>query len=318
MAEGGPVPDFIEQEMSGFASVFWKYFGFFLTFIHQISIFYTAGCFQNSFENTPAFPIKYFIQEVSMSKHDSHSGQKPVDSLSQEQPSVKAASADVNMAENAAAKTEEGSAVENAAAKADDKAVEGSPEDKIAELEAQLADAKDQFLRKAADFENFRKRMNQEKQNAIDFANQSLLLDLIPIIDDFERAIHAATAVAAATTVADAALAANPAGDPQAAPAGNTAADTAAQSAPDSLLEGINMIEKRLISQLESKWGLKRFDSAGEPFDPNRHEALMMEKSAEITEPVVKEDLLKGYMLKDRVIRSAKVKVLMPETSSAG
>ncbi|MDR1239164.1 MAG: nucleotide exchange factor GrpE [Treponema sp.] len=154
------------------------------------------------------------------------------------------------------------------------------PEEIIADLEARLADAKDQFLRKAADFENFRKRMIREKQDAIDFANQSLLLDLIPIIDDFERAIQSA----------------------------GSSQDF------NSLYEGIGMIEKRLISQLETKWGLKRFDSAGEPFDPNRHEALMMEKSAEITEPVVKEDLLKGYMLKDRVIRSAKVKVCMPET----
>ena len=122
--------------------------------------------------------------------------------------------------------------------------------------------------------------MNQEKQNAIDFANQSLFLDIIPIIDDFERAIQSA------------------------------------ESSKDftALLDGITMIEKRLTSQLESKWGLKRFASAGEPFDPNRHEALMMEKSADITEPVVQEDFIKGYLLKDRVIRAAKVKVLMPET----
>jgi molecular chaperone GrpE len=150
----------------------------------------------------------------------------------------------------------------------------------VADLEARLAEAKDQFLRKAADFENFRKRMIREKQEAVDFANQALLLDLIPIIDDFERAIQSA----------------------------GTSKDF------NSLYEGIGMIEKRLTSQLETKWGLKRFDSAGEPFDPNRHEALMMEKSAKIDEPVVQEDLLKGYTLKDRVIRSAKVKVLMPET----
>jgi molecular chaperone GrpE len=162
------------------------------------------------------------------------------------------------------------------------------PQETIADLEARLAEAKDQYLRKAADFENFRKRMIREKQDAIDFANQALLLDLIPVIDDFERAIQSAA----------------------------TSEDF------KSLYEGISMIEKRFSSQLESKWGLKRFDSAGEPFDPNRHEALMMEKSAEIDEPVVKEDLLKGYTLKDRVIRSAKVKVLMPGTdaqnSSAG
>ena len=156
---------------------------------------------------------------------------------------------------------------------------------KIAGLEAQLAESRDQLLRKAADFENFRKRMNQEKQNAIDFANQSLLLDIIPVIDDFDRAIQSAEGSVELTGL----------------PAGKT------------MLDGIVMIEKRLTSQLEGKWGLKRFNSAGEPFDPNRHEAMMMEKSPDVQEPVVQEDFVKGYMLKDRVIRPAKVKVLMPE-----
>jgi molecular chaperone GrpE len=163
---------------------------------------------------------------------------------------------------------------------AQEQAKELTPEEKIAELEAQLAETRDQLLRKAADFENFRKRTSQEKQSAIEYANQSLLLDIIPIIDDFERAIIA----------------------------GESAADIS------SFLDGIKMIEKRLTSQLESKWGLKSFDSAGQPFDPNMHEALMMEKSPEASEPVVQEDLFKGYYLKDRVIRPAKVKVLMPET----
>jgi len=161
---------------------------------------------------------------------------------------------------------------------------EGS-DDKIAELEAQLAESRDQFLRKAADFENFRKRMNQEKQNAIEFANQTLLLDIIPVIDDFQRAIQSAEA----------------------------SAELAELPAGKAMLDGITMIEKRLMSQLEAKWGLKRFNSAGEPFDPNRHEAMMMEKSPDVKEPVVQEDLVKGYTLKDRVIRAAKVKVIMPE-----
>jgi len=158
-------------------------------------------------------------------------------------------------------------------------AAPATPEEKIAELEVKLAETHDQFLRKAADFENFRKRMNQEKQSAIEFANQSLLLDIIPIIDDFERAIQA----------------------------GETSTDYT------GLLEGVKMIEKRLASQLEAKWGLKRFNAAGQPFDPNIHEALYMEKSSEAKEAVVQEDLVKGYMLKERVIRAAKVKVLMPE-----
>jgi len=73
------------------------------------------------------------------------------------------------------------------------------------------------------------------------------------------------------------------------------------------------MTENRLYSLLESKWGLKRFDSGGCPFDPERHEALIMDKSPEVGEATVTEDLIKGYTLKDRVIRTAKVKVLMPE-----
>ena len=166
---------------------------------------------------------------------------------------------------------------------APEQAVDLTPEEKIAELEAQLAANHDQLLRKAAEFENFRKRMNQEKQSSIEYANQSLLLDIIPLIDNLERAIQA----------------------------GETSSDHAA------FLDGVKMIEKQLITQLESKWGLKRFNSAGEPFDPNKHEALMMEKSPDVSEAVVQEDLIKGYLLKERVIRAAKVKVLMPEEQEA-
>jgi molecular chaperone GrpE len=155
-------------------------------------------------------------------------------------------------------------------------------EDRAADLEAQLAEAKDQFLRKAADFENFRKRMNREKQDAIDFANQSLLLDLIPILDDFDRALRSA------------------------------------ESSQDfnALYEGVGMIAKRLSSTLDGKWGLKGYSSTGMAFDPNFHEALMMEKSSAVSEQTVQMDLLRGYTLKDRVIRSAKVKVLVPDPSA--
>jgi molecular chaperone GrpE len=192
------------------------------------------------------------------------------------------------MSENNTVQTEEPIPGQEAAACEAKAAPEGddpqnqSPEEQIRALEAKLQEANDNYLRKAADFENFRKRMNREKQEAIDFANQNLLLDLIPIIDDFERAIKSA--------------------------------ENAVSTSPEfkSLYDGITMIEKRLLSQLENKWGLKRFDSAGEVFDPNRHEAIMMEKSANTEEPMVQEDFIKGYTLKERVIRSAKVKVLMP------
>ena len=154
-----------------------------------------------------------------------------------------------------------------------------SLEQKCAELEAKLAELNDQYLRKAADFENYRKRANREKQEIGEFANQNLILDLLPVLDDFERAIKSA----------------------------DTSKDFT------GFYEGVIMIQKRLSSELENKWGLKRFESAGEPFDPNRHEALQMERAPDIEEPVVKEDFLKGYTLKERVIRFAKVKVIMPE-----
>jgi molecular chaperone GrpE len=173
---------------------------------------------------------------------------------------------------------------ENDAAGVDSTGCFAVQQKKIEELEQKLAEVNDQYLRKTADFENFRKRIVKEKQEAVEFANQSLLLDLIAILDDFERAINSA------------------------------ASSAKAEADFETFRDGIVMIEKRLISQLENKWGLKRFDSAGMPFDPSRHEALFMEKSAGVSEPTVQEDFAKGYTLKDRVVRTAKVKVLMPET----
>lgn len=155
---------------------------------------------------------------------------------------------------------------------------------RLAEVEAELADTKDQLLRKAADFDNYRKRTNLEKQKSIEFANESLLMDIIPIMDDFERALASA----------------------------GSSPELAELPAGKAMLDGISMIEKYLVSQLEDRWGLKRFGSVGEPFDPKLHEALVMDKSPEVAEPTVMEEFVRGYMLKDRLIRAAKVKVLMP------
>ena len=222
-----------------------------------------------------------------MSKH-----KKPEDA--EKAAEIKAAldQADQNQAE-ASLRDDTGQA--EAAIKADSIQAENAPatpEDQIADLEIKLAEANDQYLRKAADFENFRKRMIREKQDAIEYANQSLLLDLIETIDDFERALLSAEA-----TIAK----------------GETS-----EQAFKAFYEGIVMIEKRLCSQLESKWGLKRYVSAKQAFDPNFHEAVMMEKSPDITDPVVEEEFSKGYTLKERVVRHAKVKVLMPENREQG
>jgi molecular chaperone GrpE len=150
-------------------------------------------------------------------------------------------------------------------------------EEKIKQLESENSDLKNQYLRKQADFENFRKRMFREKEDAIKYANSNLLLDLVTIIDDFERAIKA----------------------------GEGSEDI------ESFRQGIELIEKQLTGTLERKWGLKRFDSEGEVFDPEKHEAIATEETNH-EESIVLEDYLKGYYLHDRVLRHAKVKVSMP------
>jgi molecular chaperone GrpE len=149
---------------------------------------------------------------------------------------------------------------------------------RVKELEDENSELKDQYLRKQADFENFRKRMSREKADAIAYANKQLLLDIVTIIDDFERAIKSA----------------------------EESRDF------DSFHEGVALIEKQFTSMLERKWGLKRFDSEGEEFDPQKHEAVMTDEDADHDKPVVVEDYQKGYFLNDKVLRSAKVKVAVP------
>jgi molecular chaperone GrpE len=161
---------------------------------------------------------------------------------------------------------------------------EKSMTEKITALEAENADLKDKFLRKYADFENFKKRTNREREESAKYSNAMLLLDIVNTIDNFERAIKSA------------------------------------EDAKDfkNFHSGIALIEKQLVSILEKKWGLERFSAKGAPFDPERHEAIMSEQSPQAETTVVTEDFQSGYLLHGRVLRPAKVKVLQPhqETKS--
>lgn len=158
------------------------------------------------------------------------------------------------------------------------------PAERLDQLRGQIAKLQDELLRKQADFENFRKRINRDKEEAIKFANKGLLLDLTAVLDDFERASSAA-----------------------------------AQSEDFATLRsGIELIEKQLLNTLQRKWGLTRFESAGQPFDPERHEALASAPSADHTETTVIEDYQKGYTLHGRVIRAARVRVVTPQERAAG
>lgn len=155
---------------------------------------------------------------------------------------------------------------------------EPTPEEKIAALEKENADLKDQLLRRAADFDNYRKRTIKEKQDAYDYANTALLQDLLESLDNLERTVDAA----------------EKADDPKA------------------IADGVKIIGSSLVSMLESKYNLSAFGQAGDDFDPSMHEAIGSVQD-EVEKPVLKEVYLKGYKLKDRVIRNAKVMVTMPK-----
>jgi molecular chaperone GrpE len=158
----------------------------------------------------------------------------------------------------------------------------GSPADRLLALEAEALDLRDKLLRKQADFENFRKRMIRERDEAARYANAALLTDVIATIDDFERAIRSA----------------------------EESRDF------DSFLQGVSMIEKQLLETLESRWGLRRFTSVGEGFDPNRHEAVLRVEGPAEARPTVVEDYQRGYFLHERVLRPARVKVMVPAQAS--
>lgn len=151
-----------------------------------------------------------------------------------------------------------------------------------AELEEKNKELYDQYLLARADHENYRKHMIKEKQEAFDYANANLLSDLLESLDNFDRALDAA---AAATDVA-------------------------------SVVEGVKMIKNQLVSMLENKYNLAGYGEKGDAFDPNIHEAIGS-MAGPVAEPICSEVYLKGYKLKERVIRYAKVMVQKPDGSVA-
>ena len=175
---------------------------------------------------------------------------------------------------------EEGEKSEKTAENATDSDKVKSLQDQVEELTKANADLKDQLLRKAADFDNYRKRTIQEKQDAYDYANTSLLKDLLESLDNFDRTVEAASSATDPKTIAD----------------------------------GVTMINKAMVSMLENKYNLVSYGAVGDAFDPDIHEAIGKSDDP-VASPVLKAVYLKGYKLKDRVIRHAKVMVSMPDGS---
>src|SRR5262245_8299549 len=148
--------------------------------------------------------------------------------------------------------------------------------DQLKRRAAKADDLYDQLLRKAADLENFKKRTDREKLELKKFANESLLQKLIPVLDNFDMALAAA----------------------------NTTDGTSVQS----LQTGINMIYQQLKGTL-AEAGLEEVDATSKPFDPNLHEAVSQQETAEVPEGHVVQQLRKGYKLRDRLLRPASVVV---------
>lgn len=144
----------------------------------------------------------------------------------------------------------------------------------IEELKEEARASNDKMLRLAADFENTKKRLQRDYEVTLKYAEENLLKDILPSIDNLERAIAQGNETNGVT----------------------------------ALLEGVEMTLKSLLTTLE-KYGLQPIDSIGKPFDPNFHEALVMEDSDEVSENSVIKEFEKGYLYKDRLLRAAKVVV---------
>jgi molecular chaperone GrpE len=166
-------------------------------------------------------------------------------------------------------------------------AADGSPEQRIAALEAERNELKDRWLRLAAEFENWKKRARKEQSDAENKARESVLRDMLEVVDNLERATSA-----------------------QAQSTGNGSVD------PSAVLKGVNLV-LRLLQQKLERYDVRAFDSQGQPFDPRQHEAISRIENAEVPSGAVAVELQKGYRVGDRLLRPAMVSVSTGPKASA-
>jgi molecular chaperone GrpE len=148
----------------------------------------------------------------------------------------------------------------------------GEPTSEHERLQAELVAAKDRELRALAEIENTRRRVRRDLDEQLKYANLALLRDLLPVLDNVSRAIEAAEK----------------------------------GSDADKLLEGVRLVATQLESVL-AKHHCKRIEAVGQPFDPNLHEAIFQQPSAEHPPGTVTVEALPGFVLYDRVVRPTQV-----------
>ena len=144
--------------------------------------------------------------------------------------------------------------------------------DETAELKRQLDDKHDRLLRALAEVDNVKRRTQRERDEYVRYANESLIRDLLPVLDNFDRALEAARATREAAKVVD----------------------------------GITLIQREFLRVLE-RIGVTRYSSLGERFDPNRHEATGRMVSVDQPPDTIVAELAPGYMLNGRMLRPAQV-----------
>ena len=175
---------------------------------------------------------------------------------------------------------------ETAAAASDSSAEEKESEletlrAKVKELEETVASLRDKALREAAETENYKKRLRQEKENAVKYANEALIRDLLDPLDNFSRAIEAS----------------------------EKSKDF------DTIKTGVVMVEDQLHTLLKNNWGLEAYSPEGEDFNPSDMEACMMQEVDGLDREKVLQVFMKGYKLHGKVIRAAKVVVGKPKSN---
>ncbi|WP_062104632.1 nucleotide exchange factor GrpE [Bacillus niameyensis] len=151
---------------------------------------------------------------------------------------------------------------------------ENKPSEQLDELKAKLDEAENRYLRLYADFENFRRRARLDQEAGEKYRAQSLMTNLLPAIDNLERAIAI---------------------EPE-------------NEQTKALLEGVKMVYRAVIDALKQE-GAEQIEAVGVEFDPNFHQAVMQIEDEQYGSNIVIEEFQKGYKLKDRVIRPSMVKV---------
>jgi molecular chaperone GrpE len=168
-------------------------------------------------------------------------------------------------------------AVEAREAEREGRAREPSPaERELAALREEKAQLEDRLIRLSADFDNHRKRVLREKQDALSYGHENVVKDLLPVVDNLERAIEHASA--------------------------SSGADF------ESMLQGVDLVRRELLAVLV-KHGVGAIEAEGEAFDPNVHEALAQVEDPKVPAGRVARVLQKGYRLRDRLLRPARVLV---------